>query len=154
MTLFQLTTVVVMGLSVCGGVLLPGCNSKITSEADTASAQFRLLGRMYGEYLAIHRGIAPPDEKSFTKFLQSHNDRLAQADISQVGELLVSPRDGQPLTVLYGKQSIAEGPGGLPWAAFEQTGLAGKRCAIGARVTVEEMEQERFDQVFSGRNLP
>jgi hypothetical protein len=141
-----------MGLTMCGGVILLGCNSKTSSEADSSSTQFRLLGRMYGEYLAIHQGIAPPDERSFTEFLQSHTDRLAQADISQVGDLLVSPRDGQPLTVLYGKQSIAEGPGGLPWAAFEQTGLAGKRCAIGARGTVEEMEQERFTQVFPGRN--
>ncbi len=133
-------------------MLVPGCYRKTSPEAISSSVQFRLLGRMYGEYLADHNGLAPPDEERFTKFLTSRKDRLATAGISQVEDLLVSPRDGQPLVVLYGKQSAPEGPGGLPWAAYEQTGLAGRRCVIGARGTVEEMDKEHFAQVFPGRS--
>lgn len=47
MTHFRATIAIVMGLTVCGGMLVPGCHRKTSPEAISPSVQFRLLGRMY-----------------------------------------------------------------------------------------------------------
>ena len=82
------------------------------------------------------------------QFVEAHAQQIKAQGIEDVESFVVSPRDGEKLVVLYGKEIVIDGPGGLPWVAYEKTGLAGKRIAIGARGVAREMDPSQFAEVF------
>jgi len=128
---------------------LGGCSSQPQVSTDSAELQFRLLGRYYGEYLAGHGGRAPEREEEFLRYLQEFAQYLQSRGIAQPADLLISPRDHQPLRVLYGQDIIEDGPGGLPWVGYEQQGVDGRRYLIGARGVATEVSPEEFEQTIS-----
>lgn len=130
-------------------LLLGGCTTKPQGIANSSEEQFRFLGRYYGEYLATHGGRAPEKEEAFLQYLQQFASYLQTRGIGQPSDLLISPRDRQPLRVLYGRDIIEDGPGGLPWIAYEQQGVNGKRFMIGARGVATEVSPEEFENTVS-----
>jgi len=125
----------------CGG----GSGAPTGSDAQT-QAVMRLTGIEYGGYLAAHNGQPPKDAASFRQYLESRLDQLADYNVKSADDLLKSPRDGQPLVIISGKKVSAPDQGDFPWAAYEQTGVAGKRMAVNVRGGVADMTPEEFAQ--------
>ncbi|RIK85351.1 MAG: hypothetical protein DCC67_04155 [Planctomycetota bacterium] len=66
-------------------------------------------------------------------------------DIGGIDGLLTSPRDGQPLVIVYGKRIAPKDSPNTPWAAYEQTGVDGKRMVAKVRGTVDELTTAEID---------
>lgn len=122
-----------------------GCGSPNGQAAPANDIQLRILGRLYGQYMAEQHGKPPADEAQLLAYLEKSADFLESQGIATPSELLKSPRDGQPLTILYGKQIIPDANTGFPWIAYESQGLDSKKYIIGARGNVDEMTQEQIE---------
>lgn len=122
-----------------------GCGSPATHSVNNDDVQLRLLGRLYGEFMAQNSDRPPRDEAQFKEFLGRSTDLLKSQGIASLEDLLISPRDGQPIMILYGEKIIDDTPNGFPWIAYESQGVNGKKCLIGARGNVEEMTQEQVE---------
>lgn len=132
-------------LILLGVALQWGCGSATTQTAAGDDLRLRLLGRLYGEFIAQHNGKPPANESQLIDHLAKSADMLKSQGIADVEQLLVSPRDGQPLVVLYGESIIQDENSGFPWIAHETLGIGGKKLVIGARGNVEEMTQEQIE---------
>jgi hypothetical protein len=121
----------------CGGVSPTGGGDDFQTR--------RLLGQVatfYGDFLA-ERGAPPKDEAAFRAFLQERSQQLERMKLD-VDSLLTSPRDGQPFVVVYGKRVAPAASPNTPWAAYEQTGVDGKRLAAQVRGQIVEMTSEEI----------
>jgi hypothetical protein len=108
------------------------------------------LASVYGDFLAAHAGNPPKDEAEFRQFLEQYAKGLERMDIGGVDGLLKSPRDGEPLIVVYGKRQAPKDSPNTPWAAFEKTGVEGKRMAVQVRGNVDELTSDEIAKVFPG----
>jgi len=104
---------------------------------------------LYGEYLQLHNNVPPKDQAAFHNFLnEDGGSRLKLYHADSVDQLLKSPRDGQPFLVVVGKRLAPQDSPGTPWAAYEQTGVDGKRLAAQVRGATEELSPEQFTAQF------
>lgn len=129
-------------------VLQVGCMPGPSQSASNPVRQFQVLGRYYGSYLSDNRGLPPSSDVDFKNFLNANRSEIQSRGYGDLDQFLVSPRDGKDIVVLYGSDVIEDGPGGLPWVAYEQTGVNGSRFAIGARGVASELGPEEFSSVF------
>lgn len=106
-----------------------------------------VLSVIYGEYLDSHLGKPPKDIGAFREYLESRADELEWYNIENLDQLLISPRDGQPLVIVCGKRLAPADSPGTPWAAYEQTGIDGKRMAVQVRGGVYELSADEIDQI-------
>jgi len=84
-------------------------------------------------------GHAPSDEKEFKKAMQTVSVKPQNFKVDSFDELLISERDGQPLTVVYGPAAANSN-----FIVSEQTGVNGKRM-VGLRTgIVEEMDDAQY----------
>jgi hypothetical protein len=114
---------------------------------DRETAHLKVVGLLYGRYMQAHGGAAPSDQDKFVAYIQREPEnwnRLAPT----AADLLTSPRDAQPLVILYGGAVEEPVDGGFPWIAHEKTGVAGRRLAVNARGNVELMTSQEIDQLF------
>jgi hypothetical protein len=126
---------------------MSGCGqSQRPADQREARGILQVLGREYGRYLVDHNDAPPKDEAAFRAYLESQMTRLKSYGVKQVDDLLKSPRDGQPLTIVCGQRIAAPDQPDLVWAAFEQTGVDGKRLACNVRGGVEELDATAFQQ--------
>lgn len=107
------------------------------------------LGVLYGKFLARSGGHPPKSEEQFRQFLATYGEkRLAALGVTDVDPLFLSPRDGQPLVVFYGKLG-PPGPAGQPYVAYEQSAIDGQRYVASAVGSVAVMDDQRFNQIFT-----
>ena len=129
-----------------------GCGGDISPTGGGADFQTRrqmsALASFYGDYLSAH-GAPPADEAAFRTFLQEYSKRIERMDIGGVDGLLKSPRDEQPLVVVYGKRLVPADSPNTPWAAHEQTGVDGKRMAVQVRGVIEELTADEIAKQFT-----
>jgi hypothetical protein len=138
---------VVAVMSVACLLSTSGCGSAELPKNDEAVTQLKVLGMLYGRYMEANRMAAPPSEEKFVAFLESEPanwDKLAASP----QELMTSPRDGQPLVVLYGPAVKEPSGGGFAWIAHEKTGVDGKQLAVNARGSVELKDAAEIAQLF------
>jgi hypothetical protein len=84
-------------------------------------------------------GHAPSDEKEFKKAMQTVSVKPQNFKVDSFDDLLISERDGQPLTVVYGPAATNSN-----FIVSEQTGVNGKRM-VGLRTgIVEEMDDAQY----------
>ena len=84
-------------------------------------------------------GHTPSDEKEFKKAMQTVSLKPQNFKVDSFDELLMSERDGQPLTVVYGPAAANSN-----FIVSEQTGVNGKRM-VGLRTgIVEEMDDAQY----------
>jgi hypothetical protein len=89
-------------------------------------------------------GHAPSDEKEFKKAMQTVSLKPQNFKVDSFDELLISERDGQPLTIVYGPAAANSN-----FIVAEQTGVNGKRM-VGLRTgIVEEMDEAQY-KVLTG----
>ena len=124
---------------------LVGCGGTQTASQVTEESTLKPVAVFYSRYVSQHRGQPPQDEEAFRKYLSTITaEELKGFGIASVDEMLISKRDGQPYTILYGPPTgPATGPGGTPIIAYETQGVDGKRfvaSSIGGVVEVDEAE--------------
>jgi hypothetical protein len=105
----------------------------------------RVVADEYGEFLALHGGQPPADVPAMRTFLESRMPVLtADYNVKSPDDLLVSPRDGQPLVIVCGRKMAPADSPETPLAAYEQTGVDGKRLVSGVRYGPVELTPEEF----------
>jgi hypothetical protein len=134
------------------GAVAQGCGGGISPTGGDADFQTRrtmsALASFYGDYLSAY-GAPPKDEASFRTFLAEDSARIERMDIGGIDGLLKSPRDGQPLVVVYGTKITPAGAPNSPWVAHEQTGVDGKQMAAKVRGEVEELTAADIAKQFT-----
>ena len=123
-----------------------GCNDAPAVDRDRAEAQLKVLGILYGKYVAANGGRAPASEKQLLAFLESKRPSWEKL-VKSPAELLASPYDQQPLIVMYG-DDFGAGAGGSMWVAHEKEGVDGRRTVVSARGAVEQIEQQQLGEYF------
>jgi hypothetical protein len=104
------------------------------------------LATFYGDYINSY-GAPPKDEAAFRTFLQERHQQIERMKLGGVDDLLKSARDGQPLVVIYGKKLAPPDSPTTPWAAYEKTGVEGKRLAAKVRGTVDELTGDEIAKI-------
>jgi hypothetical protein len=110
------------------------------------------LGNLYTKYGMAHSNTGPPDEANFKQFIRETDDYTARAigfDRAEVDKLFTSPRDGKAYKVHY-RVRLGDPRKPVP-IIHEQAGINGRREVGFAFGTVEEVDEARFRQLFSGR---
>jgi hypothetical protein len=140
--------------AVCLAVLI-GCQ-KVSSEkgqdtSETAKRLRKLLRSLnfYIQETKTAQGERPnqagrPSEEGFKAFLAALSPQmLANIGVTNTQELqLVSPRDEQPFAINYDMPL-----GGPVLAIWEQTGVNGRRYVIYASGDVEEVDEQKFNEI-------
>ena len=133
---------------VCPLLLLAGCGSwaaKRTGDVDNSHLRWLLLLRTQ----AVSQGQTPKSEEGFKRYINSLDaaalDRTKTASgIATIDELFISERDGQPYVIFY-----AEPPAAVATdvVGYEQTGVDGKRFVGFGLGAVEEVDEQRFNEL-------
>jgi hypothetical protein len=133
-----------MGLVGCGG-------SSVANGGDEVLArrQLSVIATLYGEYLQANNNVPPKDEEAFRSFLnEDSGSRLKFYNVDNLDELLISARDNQPFVIVSGQRRAAKDSPDAPWAAYERTGVEGKRLAAQVRGAMEELTPEQIVSEF------
>jgi hypothetical protein len=137
-------------LALLASAILAGCGGGVSPTGGDADFQTRrrmsMVASFYGDFLSAN-GVPPKDEAAFRAFLEERSVILKRMNLD-VNELLTSPRDGQPLVIVYGKKLAPADSPGTPWATIEQTGVDGKRMAAQVRGAVDELSPEAVEKEF------
>jgi hypothetical protein len=123
-----------------------GCGEASSTVPDASFTHMKVLGKLYGKCMSQQRGVYPRDEATFIAFLERAPENWNKLAPSAKG-FLSSPRNGEPLTVLYGAKVKEPAEGGFPWIAFETTPVDGKRLIVNAQGTVELVDDQEFSQL-------
>ena len=120
--------------------LASGCGSDAEDPPSYSLAELRALGQLYGAYVSRHGGL-PSDRDGLSAF-------AAQMTGNDIEKIALSPRDGRPLVLLFGRPVGSSEQDGFPWVAYEQSEVAGTRLAVTSRGGVYELNAEQFQQAF------
>lgn len=135
-------------VTVFGMLALAGCGGGGSGEAPVADyGRTRAMGGFYEAYLSAQRGQPPANEQVFRDFLNTKQENLQKAGLT-IDAMFVSPRNGKPLTWVYGKVLPKDPKSGITYFAYESEPEDGKRLVIGGRGVYEEMDEARFRSVF------
>jgi hypothetical protein len=99
-----------------------------------------------GEFVSSNGGRLPNDEVQLKRFFRQKGTRTAaEANVTNVDDLFVSERDGQPLLVKYADKSAPAKPLDADTViAYEQTGIGGSRLVALANGRMSELDEKRF----------
>lgn len=139
------------GLGFCA-LGLVGCGGSAAANGDDemlARRQLAVMANLYGEYLQANNNIPPKDEEAFHSFLnEDSGSRLKTYNVNHLDELFISARDKQPFVIVCGQRLASKDMPDAPWAAYERTGVEGKRLAARVRGATEELTPEQFGSEF------
>jgi hypothetical protein len=130
-------------------VILAGCGGT-PSAAPASNADFQKLVALYSRM--INAGTPPTSEAEFKSAIKDRLKSVADAlGVTDVDALFVSPRDGKPVVVVYGRR-----PPGMnsEVVAYEQVGVAGKRLVGFSLGTIEETDEQRFRELVPAPKAP
>jgi hypothetical protein len=139
---------------IAGYLVQAGCGGSLAEPTDAdqqVRAAMLILGREYGAYTMQHNGVPPNDEAALRAYLQSRLEDLSIYNVKSPDDLLGNGRDGQPLGVVYGAKIATADRPEYDWAAYEQTGVGGKRLASDSRGGVYELDAAEFSRQLSGK---
>lgn len=128
--------------------MLVGCGETASTGDPDGRDRLKVLGRLFGRLVAQQQGEAPANEAALLAFLERERASWEGFGLTTPQELLQSPRDGQPLQVIYRGSRGADSVSGTPYACVEQTGVDGIRWAATIRGSVDELDDAQFQQLF------
>jgi hypothetical protein len=129
-------------------LVLAGCGSPTASQiSDAENSHIRWLLKVRTH--ALSQGKAPKNQDDYKRHIESLDpamrDRVMKgAKISSVDELFKSERDGQPYVIFYGRPPAGANPDVV---GYEQTGVDGKRYVAFGLGVVEEVDEQRFNEL-------
>ena len=132
-----------------GALVASGCGSG--GEASVGSKRdithLRVVGILYGRCMDANRGLAPTNEEQFIAFMQREPENWNKLAPTPK-QLLTSPRDGQPLVIVYGRSLKDDPEIGFPLIAHEKTGVDGQQIVISASGVIQPKSAEEIAQLF------
>ena len=133
-----------------------GCGGAQRKAREIAESNLKPLAILYGQYIGQHRGRPPGNEAEFKAFIKSLPPaRLATLTANRDADsLFISPRDGKPYVVLYGRSKGPPGPGGAPVVAYEQEGRGGRRFVASSMGAIEEVDDAAFRRMVPAATGP
>ncbi len=130
-------------------MLLTGCGEGSNDPPSVESLMaIENVGKWYQLYRADHGGKQPADEGAFLEYV---NRKLAERGAEPVdsGELLTSPRDGEPYVVRYGKVSSRDQSRNL--VAYEKTGANGTRLIVSELARSREVDDTELQSLLTAK---
>jgi hypothetical protein len=119
-----------------------GCSASENSSAKEETSHLRLLTNVIARS-SRELGRDPASEQELKAAIDKMGLSLQSMKVASIDELFVSERDGQPFVIVYGSS-----PQGV--AAYEQTGINGKR-QVGFKLgNIEEVDEARFAELVPG----
>jgi len=105
-----------------------GCGTK--RAATEEMGQFRALGVIYSQYMGKHQGKPPASKDQLAEFIASDGSGARKRfNVGDGVDLLMSPRDNQPLTLVATPKPPLNGD---CIVAYETQGADGTQIAISA----------------------
>lgn len=135
---------IVSSMGVLAAIVLAlagGCRKPAPAPAPPATPLPKIAG-LYARYATANKGVGPANLDEFKRFIKALPPPTLtslQIDTSRLDALFISPRDGQPVVILY-RQQLAS----APLVAYEKTGVEGKRQIIFLNGKVEEADEARL----------
>lgn len=122
-----------------------GCGGPAENLTDETAERLRQVTLAYVQHAAQNRGIGPADAAQLRTALSAGQGLAAD----EVETCLISPRDGLPWAVRWGKRPLGDAPlGPAPprpeIVAFERQGIDGVRYAGDGRVSVRPYDAASF----------
>lgn len=118
-----LQVLICLAISVDGG-----CGTKSTAIEEMG--QFRALGVIYSQYMGKHQGKPPTSKEQLAAFIASDGGGARKRfNVNDNVDLLISPRDNQPLTLVSAPKPPLNGD---CIVAYETQGANGTQIAISA----------------------
>ena len=124
-----------------------GCDASAPEVNPKTEAQFKVLGILYGKYMGNTRGKPPANAEQFLDFLKGKKPSWEKI-VNSAEQLLVSPRDNEPLKVLYGEDVTKQRQTASPWIAYEQSGVDGMRQVVSVRGGLKLMDDAELQSVI------
>ncbi len=133
-----------------------GCGGAKRQAREISESNLKPLAILYGQYISQHRGQPPGNEAQFKAFIKSLPPaRLAALTENRDADgLFLSPRDGKPYVVLYGRSKGAADPGAARVVAYEQEGSGGKRLVANSMGAIDEVDETAFRQMVPSATGP
>jgi hypothetical protein len=131
--------ILVAGLIMTGGT---GCNSQVAGDSAAADvSRIKALTTFYTSYMNRNGG-PPPSEAEFKRYIAEKGEPLLKSSGITADEIFISPRDNEPLVVLYGSAAAKLLNQGV--VTYERTGVGGRRL-VGYRAgSVNEIAEAEF----------
>jgi hypothetical protein len=130
-------------------LLLSGCGSPFANPThDVEKSHLRWLLKVRTH--AVSQGQSLKSQDDYKRYIQNLEPELREkivqgAGVSNVEELFVSERDGQPYVIFYSQR-----PEGVAndLVGYEQTGVDGRRyVGYGLGVVGEEVDEQQFAEL-------
>lgn len=109
----------------------------------------KALAVYYGGYTGQNKGVGPPNEEAFKKFIRTRTPPELEnfgVDPANLDPLFISPRDNQPYGIAWGLRGAMPGPNGAGMVIWEQTGVNGKRYVADSIGKIEEVDEATWTQ--------
>jgi hypothetical protein len=134
-------------LVIAVGLALTGCKAEEKFEEDPIKANLRQINKAYSAHLGYHGTPPQPDD------LRQAVQDLHALDMGRpADEALISPRDKQPIVIIYGADSTTPGHAIL---AYEKRGAEGTRWVVTMRQDFKQLSNEEFAKaVFAKGHKP
>jgi hypothetical protein len=133
-------------------VSIAGCGSAAVDPAATET--MKGIAGLYFDYAYKNASkMGPPDAnklKAHGRSMDALTAGSAGVDVTRLDEYFVSPRDKQPLVILFNVPVTNIGRG-APLVAHEQTGVKGKKLVAYANGKVEELDDVALKQAIEGK---
>jgi hypothetical protein len=117
-----------------------------------AARNLKAVAELYCDFAFAHKSNGPANEqalKNHARKMDRRNIESLQIDINKLDEVFTSPRDQQPLKVLYGR-GISNLGQNAPLIAHETTGVRGMRLAVFANGRLEELDEAGLQKAIDG----
>lgn len=123
-------------LIVVNCLMFAGCKAEEKFEEEPIKANLRQINKAYWAYLGFYD--RPPDEETLRKDVEG----LHAMDLgAPAAEAMVSPRDHQPIVIVYGTDRTAPAHAIL---AYEKEGVNGTRWVVTISQDIKEMTEDEF----------
>jgi hypothetical protein len=131
------------------GLIVAGCSER-TGEVSQAQTSLGWLGSMYGMYISQNGGEAPKSIEDLQKYVakKATPERLAQLGVASAGELFVSPRDGQPYSLVKYAELPPPGTAPPPIVLYESVGKNGRRAVAQLGGGTDIIDEEQLSQML------
>jgi hypothetical protein len=125
-----------------------GCSSDAAGgSGGSVYKAVRDMGVLFNQFIVEHSGQPPKDEQEFRSFLATKQSVLEALNLSVDG-MFVSPRNGTPITWVYGGK-LPKGPQGMTYIAYEKAPVDGKRFVLAMNGMHAELDEAEFKRLFS-----
>jgi hypothetical protein len=137
----------IIGLGAC--LTLAGCGDGQHPQSES-DKHLKALSVYYGRFMSVNRGVGPPNEAEFKKFVKSRPAAELEGfgfSADTIDQMFTSPRDQQPYGVAWKIPSGVPKPDGTTvMVIWEQNGVNGKRFVADAVGRIDEIDDATFQQ--------